>query len=244
MKTEMIERVRKKTSCMKAIVFDIGQTLTYYPIPLNWSNLYRPAFESVAKKLGIHFTQKDYIHFGEVLTKYNTRITPREKEYSSTTIFTEMVANTSVDPSFMQDIKREFYSFFRVDTRIYPEAEEALKRIKDMGIRTATLSDVPYGMDNEYALGDLGSLIKYIDLPYTSNDIGYRKPCKEGLIMIASEFGVNPSEMAFVGDEVKDVVCAHNAGTKAVLINRTGGKKDYGQDNEIGNLNELIAYLQ
>jgi hypothetical protein len=23
---------------IKAIVFDIGQTLTYYPIPLNWSN--------------------------------------------------------------------------------------------------------------------------------------------------------------------------------------------------------------
>ena len=228
---------------MKAVVFDIGQTLTYYPIPLNWSKLYRPAFGSVAEKLGIHFTEEEYTHFGEVLTKYNTRINPREKEYSSDTIFVEMLENTSVDLSFMNDIKREFYSFFRTDIEVYPEAEELLKKIKDMGIKTATLSDVPYGMDNEYALGDIGPLIKYIDLPYTSNDTGYRKPCREGLIMIASRLGIDPSDMAFVGDEIKDMVCAHNAGAKAVLINRTGEKKDYGQDIEIRDLTELAGYL-
>ena len=98
-------------------------------------------------------------------------------------------------------------------------------------------------MDNEYALGDIGPLIRYIDLPYTSNDTGYRKPCKEGLLMIASKFGIDPSEMAFVGDEIKDMNCAHNAGTKAVLINRTGEKKDYGQDIEIKDLTELTGYL-
>lgn len=228
---------------MKAIVFDIGQTLTFYPVPLNWSKLYRPAFESVAEKLGIQFTDEEYEHFGEVLTRYNTRINPREKEYSSDTIFTEMFENTTVNTSLMHDIKKEFYSFFRTDTKVYPEAEDVLKKIKNMGILTATLSDVPYGMDNEYALEDIGHLIKYIDLPFTSNDTGYRKPCKEGLLMIASEFGIDPSEIAFVGDESKDIVCAHNAGTKAVLINRTGEKKDFGQDIEIRDLNELVGYL-
>ena len=228
---------------MKAIVFDIGQTLTYYPVPLNWSKLYRPAFGSVAEKLGINFTEEEYIHFGEVLTKYNTRINPRDKEYSSDTIFTEILENTTVDKSLMQDIKREFYSYFRVDTNVYPEAEDALMKIKEMGILTATLSDVPYGMDNELALGDIGPLIKYIDLPYTSNDTGYRKPCKEGLLMIAYKLGIDPSEMAFVGDESKDMECARNAGVKAILINRTDEKKDFGQDIVISDLNELIRYL-
>ena len=228
---------------MKAIVFDIGQTLTYYPVPLNWSKLYRPAFGSVAEKLGIQFTEEEYTHFGEVLTKYNTRINPRDKEYSSDTIFTEILENTTVDKSLMQDIKREFYSYFRVDTNVYPEAEDALKKIKEMGILTATLSDVPYGMDNELALGDIGPLIKYIDLPYTSNDTGYRKPCKEGLLMIAYKLGIDPSEMAFVGDESKDMECARNAGVKAILINRTDEKKDFGQDIVISDLNELMRYL-
>ena len=61
--------------------------------------------------------------------------------------------------------------------------------------------------------------------------------------MIATKFGIAPSDMAFVGDEIKDMVCAHNAGAKAVLINRTGEKKDYGQDIEIRDLTELAGYL-
>ncbi len=38
---------------VKAIVFDIGQTLVHYPFPLNWSVLYRPAFESIAKEYNL-----------------------------------------------------------------------------------------------------------------------------------------------------------------------------------------------
>ena len=229
---------------MKAIVFDIGQTLTYYPIPLNWSKLYRQAFGSVAENLGIHFTEEEYTHFGEVLTKYNTRINPREKEYSSDTIFTEMLENTSVDTSLMQDIKREFYSFFRTDTRVYPEAEETLKKIKDMGIKTATFSDVPYGMDNEYALADIRPLLKYLDFPCTSNDTGYRKPSGKGLEALAERMGVSPKETAFVGDEKKDMECARNAAALAVLINRTGERRACGQDLEIGDLREIVRVLR
>ena len=95
---------------IKAIVFDIGQTLTYYPFPLNWSKLYRPAFESVSKNLGIAISDEEY------------------------------------------DIKRELYSFFRTDVEIYPEAEAVLEELKEKNILTAMLSDVQYGMDNEYAL--------------------------------------------------------------------------------------------
>ena len=171
---------------IKAIIFDIGQTLTYYPIPLNWSKLYRPAFETVSEKLSIAILEEEYAHIGSVLTKYNTRINPREIEVSS---------------------------------------------------------DVPYGMDNEYALGDLGKLIEYIDLPYTSNDIGFRKPLGTGLIRIAEEFHIDPSELVFAGDEKKDIECAHNAGTKGILINRKDEDKDFGQDHTINDLSGLLSLL-
>ena len=45
---------------IKGIVFDIGQTLVYYPIPLNWSALYRPVFESIAQKYGLNITEEEY----------------------------------------------------------------------------------------------------------------------------------------------------------------------------------------
>ena len=91
-----------------------------------------------------------------------------------------------------------------------------------------------------YALGDLRNLIEYIDLPYTSNDIGFRKPLGIGLLRIAEEFHIDPSELVFVGDEIKDIECAHNAGTKGILINRTKEDKDFGQDLTINDLSGLI----
>ncbi|MBR5938397.1 MAG: HAD family hydrolase [Clostridiales bacterium] len=225
---------------IKAIVFDIGQTLTYYPIPLNWSKLYRPAFETVSNKLGIAISEEEYEHIGKVLTRYNARITPREIEVSSDEIFAEILEGTGIDRHMVNDIKREFYSFFRTDVEVYPEAEAVLKELKEKNILIATLSDVPYGMDNVYALGDLRNLIEYIDLPYTSNDIGFRKPLGIGLLRIAEEFHIDPSELVFVGDEIKDIECAHNAGTKGILINRTKEDKDFGQDLTINDLSGLI----
>ena len=164
---------------LRAIIFDIGGTLADYPIPLNWSALYRPAFEHIADKFGLAITEEEYAHIGSVLTKYNTRIHPRTVEVSSEQIFSELLAGTdiSADPVL---IRREFYGYFRNDVSLYPEAEKVLS---DMSRRfiTGTLSDVAYGMDNEFALADIAPLLGYINYPYTSNDTGYRKPCGRGL---------------------------------------------------------------
>lgn len=228
---------------IRAVVFDIGQTLTYYPIPLNWSALYRPAFGHVAEVLGLALSDGEYEHLGKVLAKYNTRINPRETEVSSDVIFREMIAGTSLPPERTEDIKREFYSFFRADAHVYPEAEQVLAALKSRGIPTATLSDVAYGMDNIYALDDIRPLLRYIDLPWTSNDTGFRKPSGKGLLKIAAEWKLPVSDVAFVGDEQKDMDCARNAGAAGILVNRTGEAKEYGQALEIKDLSGILNLL-
>ncbi len=172
---------------VKAIVFDIGGTLVDYKMPLNWSALYRPAFESVAGQCGYSFSEEQLQHAGRVLAKYNTRINPREHEVASDRIFREIIG----------------------------------------------------GMDNVYALEDISEVIKYIDYPFTSNDVGYRKPRREGLLLLSEKMGVPVTKMAFVGDEEKDILCAADAGAYSVLINRSGSAQNYGQDKEISSLDEL-----
>ncbi|MBR6366171.1 MAG: HAD family hydrolase [Lachnospiraceae bacterium] len=225
---------------IRAVVFDIGQTLTYYPIPLNWSGMYRQAFGSVAETLGFTISEEEYAHIGETLAKYNARIHPREVEVPADVIFSEILQGTRIDKNLLQDVKREFFSFFRSDVCVYPEAERTLAELKERGLPIATLSDVPYGMDNVYALEDIRPLLKYVDLPYTSNDIGFRKPSGKGLLRIAQELELRPEELAFVGDEAKDMECARNAGALGILVNRTDEKKEFGQDLEIRDLAELL----
>lgn len=228
---------------IKAAIFDIGQTLVYYPIPLNWSELYRPAFESIAEKRKLNITENEYAHITEVLAKYNTRINSREAEVSSDTIFTEILKGTSIPTEYLDVIKNDFYSFFRNDVRIYSDAAETLQKLKSKNILIGTLSDVAYGMDNSYALEDIKPLLKYIDIPFTSNDAGYRKPNGKGLEILADKMNVLTSEMIFVGDEKKDVECAKNAGAISVLINRDSEEKYFGQDYIIRELKELVTMI-
>lgn len=94
-----------------------------------------------------------------------------------------------------------------------------------------------------YAMEDISEIIKYIDYPLTSNDTGFRKPCGEGLKILSDKMQIDIKEMAFVGDEEKDIMCAVNAGVYSILINRSGSIKNYGQNKEISSLGELLNIL-
>lgn len=224
----------------KAIVFDIGRTLVGYNKPLNWSALYRPVLEYISNERDYGFRESDYQYAIKVLTKYNTRINPRKYEVSSEQIFTEILHGIDIPLQDLDAIKHLFYSYFRREVTVYPEVEYTLAELSRMGVVLGTLSDVAYGMDNQYVLDDISTLIQYIDYPYTSNDTGYRKPCVEGLNFLAEKMNVNISEIIFVGDEEKDIICANSAGAYSILINRDVCYKEYGQKREIRSLDELL----
>lgn len=228
---------------IRAVVFDIGQTLVFYPVPLNWSALYRPAFESIAEKNGLVFNEEEYEHIGKTLAKYNTRINPRTKEISSDVIFAEILDGTTVPAVYKEKVKNDFYRYFRREVRLYDEAHETLTALKARGIFTATFSDVPYGMDNEFAFEDIKDVIDLIDMPFTSNDAGLRKPDGRGLMILSEKSGIKTSEMIFAGDEKKDIECALDAGAVPVLINRDGESKSFGQAYTIKSLNEILALI-
>ena len=227
----------------KAVVFDIGQTLVNYKNPMNWSKLYRPAFQYIADECGYHFSEAQYQHAGKVLSKYNTRINPREHEVSSAQIFREIIDGIGIPEEDIEQVKYHFFSFFRQDTSLFPEVEETLQALVDKGLMIATLSDVAYGMDNTYALEDIAEIKKYINYPFTSNDAGYRKPSTKGLEMLAEKMQIAISEMIFVGDEEKDIICANNAGAYSILINRDNAEKKYGQNKTIHSLTELLNII-
>lgn len=224
----------------KAVVFDIGQTLVDYKKPMNWSTLYRSAFEQIAEKFHYHFSEEHYQNAGDVLTKYNTRINPRDHEVSSVQIFTEILRGMDINLEDMEQVKESFYTYFRKDCALFPDVEQTLKTLSEKGIKLASLSDVAYGMDNTYALADIAPVIRYIDYPFTSNDTGYRKSCTKGLEILCEKMRTAIWDTVFVGDEEKDMVCAQNAGAYGVLINRDDVLKNFGQARTIHTLTELV----
>ncbi len=228
---------------VKAVVFDIGHTLVHYKNPLNWRGLYEPALKNVETLCNYQLTEKNYTDAISILCEYNTRINPREKEVSADHIWSRVLNAWNKETSDLLMCKESFYSFFCNDCFVHADVLEFLTFLRERNIKTATLSDVPYGLENKYALEDISSIIDYIDLPYTSNDIGYRKPNVKGLQMIAQELGILVSEVMYIGDEEKDIICANNAGAVSVLIDREAKGLEYGQYYRVNNLNELKDVL-
>lgn len=230
---------------MAAVVFDIGETLIDYGNPLSWTALYRPALERVNRTCALGLPEEDFLSAIEVLRRYNTRLCPRTREVSADEIFQEIMEAWHRPDGPRDAVKREFFAFFKQnDPHPYPDVPETLAALKRAGIRTATLSDVAYGEDNETALADIRSIAAYIDLPLTSRDIGWRKPDGRGLRYIAERLAADVRDLVFVGNEEKDVLCANGAGAVSVLIDREGRKPDYGQRYTIPSLDGIFEILQ
>ncbi|MDE7294592.1 MAG: HAD-IA family hydrolase [Oscillospiraceae bacterium] len=179
----------------------------------------------------------------EVLLKYNTRVNYREWETTSDRIFNEIFEKWGIQAD-LYSVKSGFYSFFKADAEPYPETIDTMKKLKQYGIKIGILTDVAYGMDNEFSLKDISALSDFIDIALTSVDVGYRKPNSAGYLKLLESLKIAPDEMIFIGDEEKDIIGAKKLGIASALINRSEEIKDFGQDHTLRSLSDIFSVLQ
>ena len=227
---------------IKAIGFDVGHTLIKYNNPLNWQGLYRSGLEHAAAGANVILSEDMILAATDVLLKYNTRVNYREWETTSDCIFNEILKRWGLQTD-LYTIKFGFYSFFKADAEPYPETIDTMKRLKQYGIKIGILTDVAYGMDNEFSLEDISVLSDFIDAAITSVDIGYRKPNSAGYLKLLESLKVSPNEMIFIGDEEKDMMGAEKFGIVSALINRGKEIKDFGQDYTLESLSDIFSVL-
>lgn len=230
---------------IKAIGFDIGQTLINYNKPLSWKSLFPAALEKVFANCQIEMTQSGLEAAIGVLSKYNTRENYREVEVSSDIIFKEIFDAYRIDYNQINTTlaKESFYGFFQADAACFDDAKQALAGLAAKNISMGFLTDVAYGMDNIYSLRDISEIRGYFAVGFTSVDIGFRKPNITGFKKLLEAFDVSPTHTMYVGDEEKDIIGANAAGIISVLINRSGEAKNWGQNFTINNLNKVFTLM-
>lgn len=165
-------------------------------------------------------------------------------EFSSDVIFGEILDLLNISTSYLNTAKAAFYSFFQADAVPFIEVESVLSKLKTSNYKIGVLTDVAYGMDNKFSLKDIDSISKYVNIALTSVDVGFRKPNTHGFEMLLNSFNIKPSEMAYVGDEEKDIIGANKLNICSMLINRSDKKLDYGQDYTLNSLNEILEILK
>ena len=230
---------------IKAITFDLGDTLIYYDgVALNWSRHYVNALTVGFERSGVDPQAQKIGECKEVLRRFNTRITPRDKEYSAVEIFRQIGVVVGANESQQKRIMDEFFAYFQRKSKIYSDTVGSLTKIKASGLAIGILTDVAYGMPKENVQSDVAAIVSLIDVLLTSVDVGFRKPSPIGYTKLADSLEIDIDQMIYVGNEEKDILGANRAGVAAsILINRSGTALDYGQSMTFPNLDEMTRTL-
>ncbi len=228
---------------MTALAFDLGDTLVEYEgLPSSWEAHYPHALARLAAYVKVLPAPEALDAAQSILRRYNTRLKPRQVEVPFSWILTQLLESLGVAAS-PDELRcaEAFFSVFRQRLRSFPDAIPLLHRARARGQKIGIFTDVPYGMPRELVMEDVAvsGLSGLIDVLITSREAGYRKPSPQALQALPIALGCARAEMAYVGNERKDVQAALAFGCEAVLLARDGSRPCWGQHRTISSLCEL-----
>ena len=226
---------------VRVISFDCGETL-FYEVEQDYVVFYK-----ILKSLGYEFELAEVkralddarvwwngekAKTGEVWT-----------EVSRIKLLQKMVSNLAIQD--MASIARQLRGrwLLEAEFRAYEDAMPTLNELKEAGLNLIIISNVSSGKNLKTYLRK-ACIPNCFDAIVASGDVGYEKPNPEIFREASRILNIPASHILHVGDKYEeDYIGAHNAGLKALLLDRNGLYKDK-QCPKIATLKELINLLK
>jgi putative hydrolase of the HAD superfamily len=224
-----------KTLKVKAVLFDLGNTLVY-------QQLYEP-FQRILQANGVF---KSIEEIREAFEKGNREFNadrqvvypPHEFYVRWNMTILKNLGLTSSLRELAEEIDRQWFNFSKI--YVYPEVKDSLRRLKSIGLKLGLVTG-SYELDIQQILPQAG-LEELFDVCVGADTAGKRKPEPEAFKHALKQLKLKPREALFVGDRLKeDYMGALKVGMKAVLIQRDG--KPAARVNTIRNLREIFDFL-
>lgn len=226
---------------MKAVLFDLGNTLAEYHVGDSRALIMRAvgAVEGYLRSEGLITDSPEEIQERVRLENYesrNYRVRPLDKRLSRIFRIT--------DASILKDLCGIFLQPITSGAVIYEDTIPALQTLRKMGLKTAVVSNSPWGSSPDLwgkEIQRLG-LMPYLDVLCFCGEVGWRKPAKPIFHLALNRLGVEPAECLFVGDRPTwDIDGPKAVGMEAVLIDRYGAYPDH---QSIKDLRALLAVVE
>ena len=197
------------------ILFDLGNTLvSYYAIP-DFPPILRAAIGEVERLLGTtaqwervtaeDFEAKDY--------------QVRALEGRLSRIFPDVPWSEELADESCRRFMRPIFAI----AHVYDDVLPTLAALKAGGVRTAIVSNTPWGSPAALWREELARLgmADVVDVLVFCPDCGWRKPARQIFDHALQRLGAAPGQCVFVGDDPRwDVAGPQAAGMEAVLIDR------------------------
>lgn len=117
--------------------------------------------------------------------------------------------------SVLKDYQLYYGSHSDIKTGPYPGIVEMLTDLKQLGIKTAILSNKPDSPTKALSTRYFNGLIDYAagetaEIP--------RKPAPDGVFIILEKLGISVEDAVFIGDSEVDIATAKNAGMSCISV--------------------------
>lgn len=228
-----------------AILFDLGNTLVGYYTSSEFPLVLRQCLRECSSALGHpedRARDEDLFERALLLNREQPDYAVRPLSARLQELFG---ADTSIDEEAAGTLGTAFLKPIFAMARPDPQAVPLLEALRGRGIKTAIVSNTPWGSPADAWRAELSrhGLLDKVDATVFCMDVGWRKPHRAPFDRALSLLEVAPTDALFVGDDRRwDIVGAQNAGLRPVLLDRDApeSRPDY---FTIPNLAGLIALL-
>ena len=230
---------------VKAVFFDLYQTLIYYTPPRE------EELAKVIQRYGVDVTADilrrpivsadDFIYEEHARCPLSKR-SPEEQKELLNRYYTILLDEAGIkpEPELIQHNLNEMQKvkFNRV---LFDDVVPSFKKLHQAGFILGVISNV----DNDInpLLGKLG-VLQFLKVVITSLECGYQKPQPQIFNTAAEKADVKNEEAMYIGDQYQsDVVGSSGAGMQGVLLDRNGYFTDDTEHMVIKDLNQLVEHL-
>jgi putative hydrolase of the HAD superfamily len=137
----------------------------------------------------------------------------------------ELFPNIEITSAIMEEMCTLFLRPIFDRAKLDPEALSTLAAVRERGIRTAIVSNTPWGSSAKQWAAEVErhGLATLVDEIVFCVDVGWRKPAPQIFQRALSLLGVEARDALFVGDDPRwDVAGAEQSGLCPVLLNPSG----------------------
>jgi HAD superfamily hydrolase (TIGR01549 family) len=250
---------------IKGIIFDFGFTLFYFEEAS--LEKYIDCYKKGLQKSADFLSRRDILQ-GESLKKkflrrfnklqrnaFEKRSEGKHEEYPTSSLFQrscrQMGIEEEIDEELWEQLPNLYHSYEEQEWIPFPNTKVTLKKLKDFPqLKLAVLSNHPHHKMIEKIL-KRHKLSKYFDAIVTSAKFGMRKPNIDIFDYTINKMDLKEQDkenIIMCGDEYADIMGAHRAGLRVVLLEREY-KFPYEKDipmedlNQIKDISEILRFL-
>ena len=237
--------VKPVGNAVRAVLFDLGNTLVAYYRARDIAPILRDSVDSVCdflaeRKSAVADRDRAFQDALELNTEDpGYRVRPLAGRLVE--IFAEYELGDDELNAMCDIFLRPILRLAVLDAHALP----TLAAIRQKGIRTAIVSNTPWGSPAERWVEELRrhGLMEAVDATVFCVDVGWRKPAPQIFQHALSLLDVDARDAVFVGDDPRqDVAGAARSGLRAILIDPRGAATD-APHQAIHSLTELLPLL-